>query len=135
VTTIVGQKPKAPLSGWSYVRPWEMPGEVAHIWRNDKLMVISAFGDMEYQGIVVAHFHVSASVINSDRRPTNDEMDLVRKSFDLDDAEEDNHSPGRIRNLFRPVHLPKGTTSMCDCKENEEVIVESDGFQWQRKKS
>lgn len=129
------QQPKAPITGWTYVQGWDLPGEVAHIWRNDRLGVVSGFGDMEYQGIVVPHFHVSASVIGHDRRPTNDELAVVRKAFDMEDAEEDNHHPGRIRNLFRPVHLPRGTAGICDCKANEETVTEADGFQWQRQRT
>ena len=50
------------------------------------------------------------------------------------DAEEDNHHPGRIRNLFLPLHLPRGTVGVCDCKTDETVVTEPDGFQWSKPK-
>jgi hypothetical protein len=135
MTVLLGlTKPKSPVAGWQYFQPWDLPGEVGHVWRNSTLMVISSRGDMEYRGVVVPQFHVSVSVGGSQRRPNDDELATVRKDFDMEDAEEDNHSNGRIRNLFRPEHLPKGIEGVCDCKENEETITEADGFQWQREK-
>jgi hypothetical protein len=112
----------------------KLPGETCRAYFNGKLMVLSGYGDMEYRGLVVPQFHVSVSVPSEDRRATDDEIEAVRRDFDMEDAEEDNHQPGRIRNLFRPVHLPKGTVGMCDCKENEEVVTEPDGFEWSRSK-
>lgn len=85
----------------------------------------------EYHDLVVAQNHVSVSVL-MDRRPNDLEMTMVRGAFDMVDAEEDNHQPGRIRNLFLPLHLPRGTTGICDCKSDETVVVEPDGFRWSK---
>lgn len=98
------------------------------------LRVLSSAETAEYHGIVCPHNHVSVSVDPSlDRRPTDLEMTLVRRHFDMEDAEEDNHQPGRTRNLFLPLHLPRGTTEVCDCKADEEQVTEADGFTWSRK--
>lgn len=128
------RSPKTPpITRWKYVGQFDLPGEINRAWSAGKLGVLSGFGDMEYRGVVVPHFHISVSVPSEKRRPSDDEMAQVRSDFDMEDAEEDNHSPGVARHLFRPVHLPKGTVGICDCKENEEIVTESDGYQWSRK--
>jgi hypothetical protein len=134
VGVVIAARPKTPRpeSDWTRGVDVHVPGEVCCSYGNGTLGVLSAYGDMEYRGLVVPHFHVSVSAPGQDRRPTDDETELVRRDFDMEDAEEDNHHPGRIRNLFRPIHLPKGTVGICDCKENEEIVTEADGFQWSR---
>ena len=130
--------PKQPslLTGWKNLGRIAIPNEEAYVWRFRKLNVISAVGDMEFRGVIVPQFHVSVSVLGDEqRRATDEEMARVRRDFDMEDAEEDNHHPGRIRNLFRLVHLPPGTPPICECKESEETVVEPDGFTWQRAKS
>lgn len=104
------------------------------VYSRGALRVLSSAETAEYHGIVCPHNHVSVSVDPVyDRRPTDGEMDFVRDHFDMVDAEEDNHHPGRIRNLFLPLHLPRGTTGVCDCKADEEQVTEEDGFVWSRK--
>jgi hypothetical protein len=95
--------------------------------------VLSSAELAEYRGAVYPHNHVSVSVI-ADRRPTDVEITMVRHDFDMEDAEEDNHQPGRVRNLFLPLHLPRGTVGICDCKADEEQVVEADGFTWSRQR-
>jgi hypothetical protein len=127
--------PKAPpVTRWRYITQFDLPGEVNHAWQRWRIGVLSGFGDMDYRGMVVPHFHVSVSIPSENRRPNDDEMDVVRADFDMEDAEEDNHSPGVARHLFRPVHLPRGTVGLCECKEDEEIVTEPNGHQWSRKK-
>jgi len=108
-------------------------GAPTHHWEHGAVRVLSSAEQAEYRGIVVPHNHCSVSVYGEDRRPSDEEMAEVRHAFDMHDAEEDNHQPGRIRNLFLPLHLPRGTVGICDCKTDETVVTEPDGFQWSRK--
>lgn len=101
-------------------------------WARGDVLVISQAEMTEYRGVLCPHNHVSVSVPRGERRPSDEEMAMVRRNFDMDDAEEDNHHPGRIRNLFLPLHLPRGTVGICDCKSDETVVVEPDGFQWSK---
>lgn len=125
-----------PGSGWVVSLPLTMKVRAlthddSTLWIGHGLAVISTGGDMEYQGVVCPHNHISVSVADRhDRRPTTSELDRVRNNFDMVDAEEDNHSPGVARHLFLPLHLPRGTVGVCDCKADETVIVEPDGYRW-----
>jgi len=130
---LIQPKQPRPGSAWKFLRRVDLPGEPSNQYFNGTLGVLSGGTDMEYRGIIVPTFHVSASVPDQDRRATDAEMDIVRRDFDMEDAEEDNHSPGVARHLFRPAHLPKGTVGICGCKEDEEEVVEPDGYKWQRK--
>jgi len=71
-------------------------------------------------------WHVSVSRLKgvvSDR-----DLDLVRKSFSMQEAEEDNHEPGRARHLFLAVE-PKHRAD-CECNVTEETFVEPSGHRW-----
>jgi len=110
-------------------------------WRRDAaeagayVQVLSSAVEGEYRGVILPQLHVSALVRtgpSSERRCTDDEIAEVRRAFDMEDAEEDNHSSSLHRNLFRVLALPRGETSQCGCKEDEETVVEPDGFTYQR---
>ncbi|MDQ2729268.1 MAG: hypothetical protein M3Y91_15730 [Actinomycetota bacterium] len=107
---------------------WAPPGTT--VWTGHGLAVISDASEMEFRALRVPTNHVSVAASGLDRRPSDAEMATVRADFDLLDAEEDNHSPGVARNLFLPLHLPRGTQGICDCKTDETVVVESDGYRW-----
>lgn len=108
-------------------------GAETHGYQLRHICVLSSSELAEYQGKVCPHNHVTVSVLDG-RRPTDEEVALVRSDFDMEDAEEDNHQPGRIRNLFLPLHLPRGTTGICDCKTDETAVIEADGFRWSKTK-
>lgn len=113
----------------------EIIGGETHIFVNGHMRVLTSAEMADYRGKVYPHNHVTVSVHPSlGRRPTDAEMLAVRHAFDMHDAEEDNHQPGRIRNLFLPLHLPRGTVGVCDCKSDETIVVEPDGFQWSKAK-
>lgn len=125
--------PWAHMGAGACRRATEQIGAESHGYSLGAIRVISSAENAEYRGLIVPHNHVSVSVA-LDRRPTDFEMALVRSAFDLADAEEDNHQPGRIRNLFLPLHLPRGTTGTCDCKSDETEVIEADGFRWSKPK-
>lgn len=111
-------------------RVTNLTGTETHGYQLGPLCVLSSAEIAEYQGQPCPHNHVSVSVLTVGRRPTDEQMAIVRADFDMEDAEEDNHQPGRVRNLFLPLHLPRGTTGICDCKDDETQMVEPDGFTW-----
>jgi hypothetical protein len=112
-------------------------GYETHVYclpRGPKLVVLSSAIVAEYRGEPCRHNHVSVAVADHTRRPTDPELAMVRADFDMADAEEDNHSPGNARHLFLPLHIARGTVGVCDCKDDEEQVVESDGYTWSRGK-
>lgn len=123
---------------WHYDGEWtaharrrcESPNVSA--WRGYGLEVLADRIEAEYRGVVGPQIHVSVAVKGHARRASDEEMALVRRDFDVEDGEEDNHSPGKARHLFLPLHLPRGTTGLCECKADEETIVEPDGYVWQK---
>lgn len=77
-------------------------------------------------------WHVSASYYTpgtiASRRPSDRDMKGVRWAFEMKEAEEDNHEPGSARHLWLPVDPSRRVD--CECKEDEETIVEPDGHTW-----
>ncbi len=136
------KSPARPAAGSGFVlnlratgRVQAMTGTATMVWVGHGLAVISDAINAEYQRLACPHNHISVSVPGESRRATDVEMEVVREAFDMVDAEEDNHSPGVARHLFLPLHLPRGTVGICDCKSDETVVVEPDGYQWSRPKA
>ena len=131
--------PASPTGTWKHLsicrRATELVGWETHGYQLGHMRVLSSAIEAKFHGMVVPQNHVTLSVDESlARRPTDAELTTVRHDFDMHDAEEDNHQPGRIRNLFLPLHLPRGTQGVCDCKSDETRVVEPDGFVWSRTK-
>ena len=139
---ILYQRRGAPTgSRWRWDEQWSRSARLAGAiravgWRGYGLAVLADRIEAEYQGLVVPHIHVSVAVDSNPRlqrrRPTDPELAFVRAEFDIEDAEEDNHSPGVARHLFLPLHLPRGSVGVCECKADEEQVVEPDGYRWSR---
>ncbi len=126
--------PKAPKAGTGWVELTPPPAWVTlgfegrsfgHLERG--LFVISAvevasdLGDLQ-KG---PEYHVSIS--RNGRRCSSADAQQVLLDFDLESAEEDNHTPSAIaRNWWRPVaeHL---VGIECHCKASEPKIVEDKG--------
>lgn len=97
-------------------------------WRYGRIFVLSELADMELprgQGVGPTWL---VSISRSGRRPSVSDVRKVRRSFGLVDAEVDNHHPGCAVNLFLVVD-PAHRVS-CECKEDETVVVEADGYEW-----
>lgn len=129
--TIEERKPRG--AGWLHVhhpvdgRPAE--GEFARsIWRYGKILAISAVGNFEMpdgDGVGL-QWHVSIS--RSGRRPSPADVRKALRSFGMEGAEEDNHEPGNARHFWLVVDPARRVA--CQCKTDEDVIVEPDGHRW-----
>lgn len=101
-----------------------------------RLRVLSALGVAETPrgtGEIIPQWHVSVARLSGGftpriERPDDHELHLVRQSFGLMVAEEDNHHPGDARHLWLPVDDAHRVD--CECKTSEVVVVEPDGYTW-----
>ena len=121
-----GQNAKRPPSHWTR----EGVHGRAEVWTYGGLRVISEFlpaceapdGSKEE----IAQWLVSVS--KRGRRPSDEDFARVRRAFDMEDAEEDNHFPGVARHLFLTVDVARRVE--CECKAEETVVTEPDGYRW-----
>lgn len=75
------------------------------------------------------HVSVSAGDGRSSARPVTDaELEVVRRAFGMQAAEEDNHEPGMARHLFLAID-PKHRAA-CECNVAEVTFIEPDGHRW-----
>jgi hypothetical protein len=72
-------------------------------------------------------WHVSVTMRGG--RCDDEAIALVRRDFDLVEAEEDNHLAGQARHLWLPVN-PDARAAHCKCKEEGERHEERDGYVW-----
>lgn len=99
--------------------------------RQTGLLVISALERAELpDGSGFApQWHVSVSHPGAaGHRASDEECELVVRAFGLPAAEEDNHHPGRARHFWCPINESKRVD--CQCKDDEDVLIESDGYTW-----
>jgi hypothetical protein len=98
------------------------------VWSDGRVLVISSLIDAELPdgSGVGLQWHVSVS--QHGKRPKPRELDRARRAFGIVGWEEDNHHPGNARHYFRPVDPSKRVD--CECKANETVVVERDGYRW-----
>lgn len=100
------------------------------VWRSRRIRVISALEMAEMpdgSGDVGPTWHVSVST-SSGGEASDAEMQRVRLAFGMTEAEEDNHEPGRARNLWLVVDPARRVA--CECKTTETIVVEENGHTW-----
>lgn len=68
------------------------------------------------------------SFTHKKRRATNEQLRRGLRAFGMTSAEEDNHHPGHARAFFLVVDPARRV--LCQCKADEQVIVEPDGYTW-----
>lgn len=105
-------------------------GDVAHAWRHRRtgVQVLVSRTEAEYpdgDGIGLQD-HVSVS--RRGHRPSRSDLRLALTAFGAVGWEEDNHHSGIARHFWRPLD-PKHRVE-CQCKSDEIVVVESDGYAW-----
>ena len=119
---------------WRLELCFSIDGDVIHRWRNGGVIVCAsrhAGVESKKSKLVVPSFHLSIS--DNGARASDDVIRSVLADFNLEGAEEDNHSSGRARHFW----LDEGRTAQpeCECKRIEETIIEPDGYRWQREKA
>lgn len=78
------------------------------------------------RGDSIPQWHISISRLG--KRPSDRHVRRVLRDFGLLGAEEDNHHPGAVRSFWLPVDPSRRVE--CQCKTDEDVIVERDGYRW-----
>lgn len=121
---------RLPCPGW---RPMPVPlsalGEGQHSgWTDGRLRVISSLivAEMPDGDGTGPQWHVS--ITDRGERPNERQCRRALKAFGMWPAEEDNHHPGHARHFWRPVDPARRVD--CECKVDEPVHVEPDGYRW-----
>lgn len=118
--------------GWQRIgRLPTAPDEPTDAWQNGKLRAISSWCMSEHAAsrLVVPFYHVSFT--ENGARPGDDAVRAGLADFGMEDADEDNHFPGRARHFWLLVGAPRREQA-CECKRTEETVTEPDGYQWQK---
>lgn len=102
--------------------------DVGLVFHHGDITVISSLVDAEYPdgNGTGPQWHVSLSF--KGKRPKEHHVRRALRAFGMVGAEEDNHHPGVARHFWRPVDPTRRVD--CQCKEDEDVIVEPDGYTW-----
>lgn len=98
-------------------------------WQRGPACAISALELAEYPdgNGFGPQWHVSVSRMG--KRPKPHDVRGVLRAFGIVAiCEEDNHHPGSARHFWVPVDPVRRVT--CQCKEDEDLIVEPDGYVW-----
>lgn len=109
------------------------PASVSSAWTRGRFRAISTLepsGELP-KGGVGPQWLVSISR-RGRRRPTSEECRRILRQFRMVGAEEDNHEPGIARKFWMPVDPNERVD--CQCKADEEQVVEPDGYTWSRKR-
>ncbi len=98
-------------------------------WQRGSIIAISTLVVVELPGTKGESgptWHVS--ITRAGKRPKPGDVALALTAFDMAEAEEDNHPPGKARSFFLPVD--PAYRGICECKETEDQITEPDGYTW-----
>ena len=98
-------------------------------WQRGPTCVISALELAEYPdgNGFGPQWHVSVSRLG--KRPKWNDVRATLRAFGIvTDAEEDNHHPGNARHFWVPLDPARRVE--CQCKADEEVVVDRDGYVW-----
>ncbi len=124
------------LPGWVEFRmPANNPLDSADVilsysvWSRGQIRVISALemAELPDRSGVGPQWHISVSR-GPKKRPRPTDVRAALRAFQMHGAEEDNHHPGVARHFWVPVDPAHRVD--CECKEEEAVITEPDGYKW-----
>lgn len=106
---------------------------VAERWQRSRIIVMSSAFEAGFRGRVRPQWHISIS--SNGERPMFEQVATALRDFGMVAAEEDNHSSGNARHFFLLADLaPDEQPGECECKDDEEIVVEPDGYTWSRKR-
>ena len=124
-------KPKRPTrGGWTKCPTFVWRAMVSEVWERKGLRVLSSIDTMEAPDSskdLLPTWLVSVSRRGAST-PGDRDVARVRRDFDMEGSEEDNHEPGNARKLFLVVD-PKRRVA-CECKTDETVIERDDGYRY-----
>lgn len=125
ITVLSWDKPHE--AGWRHV------GRIgtANAWERGKVRVLIEIVDAEYpdrSGDIGPQLLIS--VTRRGRRPSKGDLKVAFRGFGLRNValEEDNHYPGQARSFWLPLDPARRVD--CQCKTEEETLVEPDGYTW-----
>lgn len=115
---------------FSWFEPPISRGTPCSGWLRGNFRILSSIQDNELSsGAVGPTWCVSISR-RGRRRPTVNECRRLLRHFGMGSAEEDNHENGIARKFWMPVDPAERVD--CECKIDEEQVVEADGYTWSR---
>ena len=121
--------PKTPnTSTWKRFPAPHALGDGVLAFRRGGVVVFSELESMEApdgSGDILPTWLVSVSQ-RGKSMPPDETMEIVRRTFDMRSALEDNHESGIARKLFLVVEPSRRVD--CECKETEITIVREDGY-------
>jgi hypothetical protein len=98
-------------------------------WQRGPACAISALELAEYPdgNGFGPQWHVSVSRMG--KRPKWNDVRATLRAFGIvTDAEEDNHHPGNARHFWVPLDPARRVE--CQCKADEDLVVDPDGYVW-----
>lgn len=104
-------------------------GGLGTMWQLGKIRVLSAleYAKLPGQEVVGPQWHISITALGL--RPKHHHVRKALRAFGMVGAELDNHHPGNAQHYWMPVD-PAARVA-CECKEDEIVVKEKDGYTWQ----
>lgn len=122
--------PSDPLMWRRRTSPPLSPAPIrASAWQLGPVVVLSALELVKApdgQGDEIPQWHISIADVG--KRPSPKHVRRALRAFGMVGAEEDNHHPGNARHFWMPVDPARRVA--CECKEDEAVVVEPDGYRW-----
>lgn len=102
----------------------------AHAPTGTQVLSELAFAELPKSGRTGPQWLISivSKVTPEPARPSAAQTKLALCAFGMLGAEEDNHHPGNARYFWLP--LDPSERVECECKTDEDVIVEPDGYTW-----
>jgi hypothetical protein len=122
--------PKRPRGlDWQRIDDMRQPdGVLIERWRSGPILVGSSLQDCEAPDGNGTTQQWLVSISNSGKRPKPHHVRRVLRAFDMVGAESDAHHPG-VAVHYWLVCDPERRVA-CQCKTDEDVIVEPDGYAW-----
>lgn len=118
-------------SSWTQIDTGLPPGYAvtsASRWVSGPILVLSALENAEYPDGDGTGPQWHLSISNLGKRPKPKHVRRALRAFGMAGAELDNHEPGVAEHYWLPVDPARRVD--CQCKEDEDTIVEPDGKTW-----
>ena len=122
------EKRPAPACWTKIPWPGPRPAGPASAWRSGPLMVLSELAEAEYPDGDGVGPQWLISITAKGKRAKPKQIRRALRAFGMVGAEEDNHHPGNARSFWRPLDPSRRVD--CECKTDETIVVEDDGYTW-----